>query len=180
MKRAARKRRTARSGRGRDSTLRVYVLRHGIAEDAAPGGSDAARALTPAGKQKLRTVLDRARVAGVRPSIILTSPLKRALQTAEIARAVLGVKAELVTTTALAPSGTPQRIWGEIRERGSEQVLISGHEPLLSQAVAFLLRCPALQLDLRKGALVSLDVETGETEPHGILKWVLTPKLAAR
>jgi phosphohistidine phosphatase len=158
--------------------VRVYVLRHGIAEDATPGGSDASRALTAEGKQKLRTVLEGAREAGVRPSTILTSPLKRAFQTAEIAAAVLGVKRELITTNTLAPSSTPHRVWNEIRELHTERVLIAGHEPLLSQVVGFLLRCPALQLDLKKGALVSLDVQIGESAPRGTLKWVLTPKLA--
>jgi phosphohistidine phosphatase len=156
----------------------VYILRHGIAEEAAAGGSDAARALTAEGKQKLRLVLQRAREAGVRPSTILTSPLKRALQTAEIAAAVLGVKQELVTTNALAPSSTPQGVWNEIRTQHAERVLIAGHEPLLSHLVGFLLRCPALQLDLKKGALVSLEVDTGASEPYGTLKWVLTHKLA--
>ena len=160
--------------------MRVYILRHGIAEEAARGGSDAARALTTEGKQKLRMVLERAREAGVRPSIILTSPLKRALQTAEIAAAVLGVKRELITSSALAPLSTPQRVWNEIRTQHTDRVLIAGHEPLLSQVVGFLLRCPSLQLDLKKGALVSLDVETAETGPSGTLKWVLTPKLAGR
>lgn len=158
--------------------MRVYILRHGIAEEATAGGSDAARALTAEGRQKLRTVLARACEAGVRPSIILTSPLKRALQTAEIAAAVLGVKRELMTTSALAPSGTPQRVWNEIRAQHAERVLIAGHEPLLSHVVGFLLRCPALQLDLKKGALVSVEVGTGELEPCGTLKWVLTHKLA--
>jgi phosphohistidine phosphatase len=158
--------------------VRVYILRHGIAEEAEAGGSDAARALTAEGKQKLRMVLERAREAGVRPSIILTSPLKRALQTAEIAAAVLGVKRELITSNALAPLSTPQRVWNEIRTQHTDRVLIAGHEPLLSQVVGFLLRCPSLQLDLKKGALVSLDVDTTEPGPHATLKWVLTPKLA--
>jgi phosphohistidine phosphatase len=158
--------------------VRIYILRHGIAEEAARGGSDAARALTAEGKQKLRTVLERARDAGVRPAIILTSPLKRALETAEIAAAVLDVKRELMTTNALSPSSTPQRVWNEIRAQHTDRVLIAGHEPLLSQVVGFLLGCPALQLDLKKGALVSLNVETGESGPRGTLKWVLTPKLA--
>lgn len=158
--------------------MRIYILRHGIAEEAAAGGSDADRALTAEGKQKLRTVLERAREAGVRPSIILTSPLKRALQTAEIAAAILGVKRELMTTNALAPSSTPQRVWNEICAQNTERVLIAGHEPLLSRVVGFLLRCPVLQLDLKKGALVSLEVDTGESEPCGTLKWVLTHKLA--
>ena len=160
--------------------MRVYILRHAIAEDAAPGGSDAARALTAEGKQKLRIVLERARDAGVRPSVILTSPLKRALQTAELAAAALGVKRELIATQALAPSSTPPRVWNEIRAQHAEKVLIAGHEPLLSQVVGFLLRCPALQLDLKKGALVSLEVDSGESEPRATLKWVLTPKLAGQ
>jgi len=160
--------------------VRIYILRHGIAEDAPRGGSDAARALTAEGKQKLRIVLARAREAGVRPSIILTSPLKRALETAEMAATVLDVKRGLVTTNALAPSSTPQRVWNEIRAQRTDRVLIAGHEPLLSQVVGFLLRCPALQLDLKKGALVSLDVDAGESGPSGTLKWVLTPKLAGR
>lgn len=159
--------------------MRVYILRHGIAEDSAPGGSDAARALTPEGKQKLRAVLDRARAAGVHPVVILSSPFKRATQTAEIAAAVLGVKREKITTSALAPMSTPQRVWAEVRAQRAERVLVAGHEPLLSQTVAFLLRSPALQLDLKKGALVSLDIDTAEAEPRGILKWVLTPKLAS-
>jgi phosphohistidine phosphatase len=160
--------------------VRIYVLRHGIAEQAATSGSDAARALTADGKEKLRTVLERARKAGVRPSIILTSPLKRALQTAEMAAAVLNVKRELVTTNTLAPMGTPQRVWNEMRAQHSDTVMIAGHEPLLSQVVGFLLMCPSLQLDLKKGALVSLDAETGESGPRGVLKWILTPKLAGR
>ena len=158
--------------------MRVYILRHGIAEEAAAGGSDAARALTAEGRQKLRTVLRRAGAAGVRPSIILTSPLKRALQTAEIAAAVLGVKRQLVTTSTLAPSGSPQRVWNEIRAQQAERLLIAGHEPLLSHLVGFLLRCPTLQLDLKKGALASLEVDAGESEPRGTLKWMLTHKLA--
>jgi phosphohistidine phosphatase len=169
---------TPRDAGPRDNPLRVYILRHGIAEDAPPGGSDAGRALTPEGKQKLRNVLARASAAKVRPAVILTSPLKRAVQTAEIAAAVLKVKQELIETNALAPSGSAPRVWTEIRARKVDELLIAGHEPLLSGVAAFLLRCPALRLDLKKGALVAIEIETAEPEPHGVLKWVLTPKLA--
>jgi len=160
--------------------LRVFILRHSIAEDASPGGSDAARALTPEGRQKLRSVLDCARSAGVHPSAILTSPLKRAAQTAELAAKHLDVKRKLIEIKALAPPGSPQQIWAEIREIATEEVMIVGHEPLLSRTTAFLLRCPALRLNLKKGALVSIDIEDGQTEPHGILNWILTPRLVRR
>jgi phosphohistidine phosphatase len=160
--------------------VRIYILRHGIAEDAPAGGSDAARALTQEGKQKLRKVLECARQAGVGPSLILSSPLKRAVQTAEIAVEVLRVKREIVQTAALAPSGSPLRAWNEIRAQDADELLIAGHEPLLGKFVAFLLRCPALRVQLKKGAVVCVDIETAGPEPHGVLRWMLTPKLAQR
>jgi phosphohistidine phosphatase len=157
--------------------LRVYVLRHGIAEDAPPGGSDADRVLTPEGKQKLRRVLERARDAGVRPLLILTSPLKRAVETAEIAAAVLNVKREIVATEALLPEGSAQRVWNEIRAHDVEELLMAGHEPLLSMVVAYLLGSPAMQVHMKKAALVSIELETPGQQPRGALSWMLTPKV---
>ena len=152
-------------------------MRHGIAEDAAPGGTDADRALTQEGKKKLRGVLESARRAAVHPDVILTSPLKRAVETAEIAAAVLGAKYDLVRTNTLVPPSSPERVWKEIRSRKAEAILLAGHEPLLSMVVAFLLGCPALGVRMKKGALVAIEVETGETQPHGVLLWMLTAKL---
>jgi phosphohistidine phosphatase len=160
--------------------MQLYILRHGIAEDTAPGGSDADRALTRQGKAKLRLVLECAHAAGVRPGVIMTSPLKRALETAELAASILEVKRDLTKTPALSPTSSPQRVWSEVRAHKTEELLIAGHEPLLSRFVAFLLRCPALRLDLKKGAMVRVDLETVGPEPHGVLKWILTPKLAQR
>jgi phosphohistidine phosphatase len=157
--------------------LRIYILRHGIAEDAPPGGSDADRALTQEGKQKLRSVLECARCAGVSPAVILSSPLRRAIQTAEIAAAVLKVEQALVRTDALAPLGSPERVWSEIRAQDAEELLVAGHEPLLSRVVAFLLGCPALQVRMKKAALVCLEIEMAARERHGTLNWMLTPKL---
>ena len=159
--------------------MQIYILRHGIAEDAAPGGSDAGRALTQEGKRKVRNVLERARRAGVRPSMIVTSPLRRALETAEIAAAVLGAPSELVRTNALLPSGSPDKVWKEIRARGAEEILLAGHEPLLSILTAYLLGCPALQVRMKKAALVAIEAAVEEMQPHGILQWMLTPKLAS-
>jgi len=158
--------------------LRIYVLRHGIAEDAAPGGTDAERALTPEGKQKLRAVLERARRARVRPDVILTSPLKRSVETAEIAAAVLGYKGELARTNALVPSSSPDKVWKELRTRKVETILLAGHEPLLSLLVAYLLGFPAVQVRMKKAALVSIEVENGEAQPRGVLQWMMIPKLA--
>jgi phosphohistidine phosphatase len=159
--------------------VRIYILRHGIAEDAPAGGSDANRALTQEGKQKLRAVLERARRAGVRPAVILTSPLKRALETAEIAASILEVSGDLVRTNALAPNSSPERVWKEIRAQKAEEILLAGHEPLLSTLVAFLLGCDPLMVRMKKGALVCVDADADGTQPHGVLNWMLISKLAS-
>jgi phosphohistidine phosphatase len=156
--------------------MQIYLLRHGIAEDARPGTSDADRALTPEGKEKLRRVLKR---AGITPSLILSSPYKRAVETAEIAAEVLGYSGKVVRVEALVPGGSPYAVWDELRARKEETaVLLAGHEPLMSSIVALLLDCPALQVDMKKAALVRVDCEKLGPKPGGILKWMLTPAVA--
>lgn len=158
--------------------MELYILRHGIAEDAQAGQADSERALTPEGKKKLRSMLRVASNAGVTPSLILTSPYKRAIQTAQIAAEVLDYKAELLRTKALVPSSNPPPVWDEIRIHKDESViLLAGHEPLLSSLTAYLLGCPNLEIDFKKGALARLDLDRFGAEPHGVLKWMLAPKL---
>jgi len=159
--------------------MEIYIFRHGTAEVRRPGRPDAERALTEDGKQKLRKVLTRARKAEVAPSLILTSPHTRAVETAEIAAEVLAYQGELVRTPALLPGASPPAIWAELRSRpGERAVLLAGHEPLLSGIAAYLLNAPTLKIDLKKGALIRIDVEEVSGDPHGELKWIITPKTA--
>lgn len=159
--------------------MQIYLLRHGIAADRDPSGTDAARKLTAEGRERLRRVLERARGAKVEPGVILTSPLVRAVETADIAAEVLGYSNGIVKTDALIPESSPQNVWNEVRERRDESaILLTGHEPLFSATTAYLLGCPALAFDFKKGALVRIDMDRLSGEPRGTLQWVLTPKLA--
>jgi phosphohistidine phosphatase len=159
--------------------VEILLLRHGIAEDARPGQADADRALTREGKQKLRALLRRLARAGVRPSLVLTSPYLRARQTAEIARDVLAPEAMIVPARALAPGSTPQEAWEEIRLYSNQPaVLCSSHEPLCSELAAFLLGAPGLRIDFKKGALMRIDTEGASPRPGGALRWFVIPRLA--
>jgi phosphohistidine phosphatase len=159
--------------------MQVYLLRHGIAEDAEAGQSDADRALTSEGRDKLRRVLKRARAAGVEPAVVLSSPLKRAVETAEVAADSLGFKDKITKTRALVPGGSPHDVWEEVRgQQGVPAILLAGHEPLMSALVAFLLGTPTLAVDMKKAALVRIDIDRLGPEPRGVLKWMLTPATA--
>jgi phosphohistidine phosphatase len=158
--------------------MEIYILRHGIAEPQQPHASDAKRALTDDGRAKLRLVLSRARAAKAAPALILTSPYLRAVQTAGIAAEVLGYKKQIESTDVLLPSSSPQAIWAEIRSRKAGSILLSGHEPLLSETVSYLLGAERVVVDLKKGALARIDVDNPGDVPEGALQWLLTPKLA--
>ncbi len=161
--------------------MEIYILRHGVAEEPQAGQPDSERALTPDGRKKLRNVLRAAGTAGVAPSLILSSPYKRALQTAQLAAEILGYKGEIVRTSALEPNSSPHAVWDEIRvHKDQGSILLAGHEPLFSRLMAYLLGSPELQVDFKKGALACIEVDRFGAEPHGVLRWMLTSKLAAQ
>jgi len=155
--------------------VQIYLLRHGIAEDGKPGRPDSERALTSEGRDKLKRILKRARTADCSPTLILTSPYVRAVQTAEIAAEVFGYRKELLRTRALVPEASPHAAWEEIRvHRDEAAILLASHEPLMSTLAAFLLRSPTLQVDMKKGAIMRLETDRFPAEPHCVLKWMLT------
>jgi phosphohistidine phosphatase len=159
--------------------MEIYLLRHGIAEEGRAGGRDSDRALTAEGREKLGRVLKRAHAAGVRPGVILASPYRRAVETAQIAAEALQYRGEIVKTQALVPDASPQNAWDEICSRRTEDaILLASHEPLMSSMAAFLLCSPALQVDMKKGAMAKIDCDHFGPVPHGILKWMLTAALA--
>jgi phosphohistidine phosphatase len=157
--------------------MEIYLLRHGIAE--AHAASDAERDLTEEGREKVREVMKVAGRAGVAPALILSSPYRRAMATAKVAADVLGYKGEVVRSQALVPAAEVREAWEEIRvHRRVESVLVAGHEPLFSSLGAFLLGVAELQIDFKKGALLAIEMPAFGARPHGILKWMLTAKLA--
>jgi phosphohistidine phosphatase SixA len=83
-----------------------------------------------------------------------------------------------VETEILVPGSVPKTIWDAIcAHRREPALLLAGHEPLLGMTVGYLLGVPALQVDLKKAALVRIDQESFGGAPRGVLKWMLTPRL---
>jgi phosphohistidine phosphatase len=159
--------------------MELYLLRHGIAEEGHSGLTDEHRKLTPEGRRKLREILRVAFRAGVSPSCILTSPLLRAVETAELAAEELKYSGELIRTDQLIPEADPRNSWEEIRlYRDQPQVLLASHNPLCASLAGYLLGAPSLVVEYRKGALLRVDFDSFGAEPRGVLRWFLTPKLA--
>ena len=159
--------------------MEIYILRHGNAEEAHGGMRDADRALTSEGAKKLQHVLRRARAIDVQPPVILTSPYRRARETAQVAAEALRNGSSLLETPALTPDSSPEAVWDEIRVHKSDaQIMIVGHEPLLSSVYAYLLNAASVQIVVKKGSLGRIDVDRFTGQPRGILRWLIHPKLA--
>ena len=161
--------------------MRLLVIRHAIAEDreafALAQGDDAARPLTAEGREKMQRGAVGLKQLVPDIDLLAASPLKRALETAEIvARVYGGLKVERVAE--LAP-GTPlERVLAwvtELPERGT--VALVGHEPDLSRMVCALLASPnGPLLEFRKGAACLLEFTSHVGPGAAILDWFLGPK----
>ncbi len=102
--------------------------------------------------------------------MILTSPLRRAKETAEIAADVLGLK-RILETKSLSPEASPQVLWKELATlEHAEEVILAGHEPNISHLAQFLL-ATKVPLDFKKGAMMRISIAR-EATPKGTLKMV--------
>jgi phosphohistidine phosphatase len=158
-------------------------MRHGPAEDRAASGRDFDRALTASGRERVRDVARALVEADEAPHIIFTSPLVRALQTAEIVAGVskLGEKAKSAELGAvevrreLSPSGDSRALVREVLAAGTRAMLV-GHEPDLSDLAGHLAG-RAFPTGLQKAMVVGL--ATHKEDPLRIpmrLRFILEPK----
>jgi phosphohistidine phosphatase len=152
--------------------MELYVMRHGAAEDYAASGRDGDRALTPSGRERVRDVARALLHADEVPHLIFSSPLVRALQTAEIVAATVKTEDAVEIRREIAPGGDALAFIGELSAKKSKRVMLVSHEPDLSNLVARLTGAPPPQ-GMLKAMVVGISVaESGETK----LRFILDPK----
>jgi phosphohistidine phosphatase len=157
--------------------MRLHLLRHGPAGDAWDwDGPDETRPLTPKGRAVMSRVASRLAEAGFRPGLVLTSPYVRAVETAAILCDGLGVP-PAAEDERLAAGFGPGQLREVLRDRAEvEELVLVGHEPDLSGAVATLARGACVRM--RKGALARIDLED-PARLEGELVWLLQPDVLA-
>jgi phosphohistidine phosphatase len=156
--------------------VKLYVMRHGPAEDNAPTGIDADRALTGAGRERVRAVAKALVSADEAPLRIVTSPLVRAVQTAEIVAIVtkLGNRdGRVEVRREMAPGGDGAHLAFHLATAGAKRVMLVGHEPDLSKLVSTMLG--SFTRPFEKAMVVCLHPVAERSRPT--LRFVLDPKL---
>ena len=153
--------------------MRMYFLRHA---DAVEGGDDAARPLSPRGREEVKIVGRFLRDAGVRFDAVFSSPLTRARQTAEVVLELCGGSAKLEFAEALLNESSSDgfsRWLGQLP--AVEHVLLVGHAPTLALRVRELLGIANSEaLKMPTGGLACLESNDRKT---GSLKFLVAPEL---
>jgi phosphohistidine phosphatase len=159
--------------------MKLYLVRHAIAETGSLTTEDSERGLTEAGKTKMARAAQGLRKMKVRPDVILTSPLRRAHETAQILAAEMP-GADIEVLAELAPGAKPASVVAALRPYSARKALaLVGHQPDLSYLASFLLTGSQTRLDMdfKKGAVACFQAEFSEDPAHCTLEWFVTPKL---
>ncbi len=158
--------------------MKLYIVRHAIAvPHGSPGFEENDRPLTEDGISKMKRAAKGLRLLEVQPDLVLSSPLPRARQTAEIVLAEMADKSRLEFTECLAPSGSRRDLYAKLRGlKDIERLMLVGHQPSLGEIAGDIAwGSPEHYLELRKGGGCCLDVVTLQPRPRGTLLWVVTP-----
>ena len=161
--------------------MELYVLRHGLAADKSDARylNDRDRPLTLEGRKTTRALARRLRTLKWSFDLILTSPLIRARQTAELTASPLRSKSKLHVTEHLAPEGEMAALIREINSARprAESILLVGHEPYLSELISILLSGEFnLPIRLKKGGICKLEIDSLKLGRCAELQLLASPK----
>jgi len=156
----------------------LYLIRHGIAEergDAWP--DDSKRPLTDDGIDRLRMSARGLARLGVTLDVVLTSPLVRTRQTADVVASAFNPKPPIVLAESLAPSGSYDQVLTDLEKQSKRtRIALVGHEPGIGQLAARLLGCRRA-IEFKKGAVCRIDMESFPPAGSGALRWFATPRI---
>jgi phosphohistidine phosphatase len=151
----------------------VLIVRHAAAAAREEWKlSDSWRPISDKGRRRFRGVVDALSDGDSLPDAILTSPLVRAVQTAEMLATTRGFRGEVEILSVLAPGHSAREAVVAVRARGEGCVAIVGHEPQVSAIAAEVLGAP-LPIPFKKGMILA--VEIGDDGAWGEVRFALLP-----
>jgi len=160
--------------------MKLIFVRHAEALDRTAAMTDEMRYLTSEGRSSFRKTARTMLKQGVEPSLILTSPLIRAVQTTEILAETLAFFGPLLVRNELRPGFDMQKLQDLLNEfQSADEVVFVGHEPDLSGLITALLSLPD-GFNLKKGAAVKLKANPKNLQNTTLFKWLVIGKKLVR
>src|SRR5262245_47272514 len=158
--------------------LELYLIRHGVAAERGENyPDDSKRPLTSAGISRLRKEARALDEMEIGFDHIITSPLVRTRQTADVFAETLKSKPSVSLSDALTPAGTPVGVIQELGKHAKKgRIALVGHEPNIGELAARLIGA-RVALEFKKGAICRIDFDVLPPKGIGQLRWFVTPRM---
>lgn len=154
----------------------LYVMRHAEAVEGSDILQDEWRYLTEKGRSAAEKMSSSISKFGPKPRLTITSPLTRAVQTAEITAEKACRRNVVVASELLLPGADINDLVTHLKGCGaSRRVLLVGHEPQLGSLVAALLGREGANISLKKGACAALEINLKKDNKPAAFLWYLVP-----
>jgi phosphohistidine phosphatase len=159
-------------------THELYLIRHGPAEERGDSWpDDAKRPLSDTGISRTRKAARGLAALGVTFDVVLTSPLARARQTAEIVAGAYDPRPPIVAVDGLAPGASIATAIADLEKQARRtRIALVGHEPGIGELAARLLGSQH-PLEFKKAAICRIDVGRVPPTGPGVLRWFVTSRM---
>ena len=160
------------------ATLELYLIRHGVAaERGEEYHDDSKRPLTTDGIARMKKEAKALDELGVEFDQILSSPLVRARQTADVFAETMKGKPPVANIDALTPAGSPAAVIQDLgKYMRKARIALVGHEPNMGELAAFLIGAK-VPLPFKKGAICRIDFTVFPPKGKGELCWFVPPRM---
>lgn len=157
--------------------MKLYLTRHGVPIDRVGGAilSDSQRPLADEGKKETVLVAQALKKINVKPDLVVSSPLIRAKQTADILQEILGGQSQV--TESLCPGCTAGEVYKFLKKfPDADEIFLVGHEPDMGQIAGNMLGANVhFQMPFKRTGVCRIDVADVPPTIPGVLKWFIHP-----
>ncbi len=153
--------------------MNIYLIRHGDAEKASISKKDFDRELTQSGKIKMKVAAESWKNLVDEFDYIITSPLVRTIQTAQIIAEIFGIENKIIPDRKLSPGCTTNSIIEVTNSLSGEDFAFVGHQPDLSDILSDLISNKGTFVDFKKGAIAKISFHNRVHQAKGTLEFLI-------
>ena len=158
--------------------MNIYLIRHSDAENSSPSATDGERRLTPKGIDKIRRAAEGWKEVISKFDFIVTSPLARALKTAEIVADVYKLeKSKIIIDRRIKSGGNIDDVIEIANSLEEEEIAFVGHQPEFSEHVSELISQSYAYIDFKKAAIAKINFYNKAKKGKGLLEFLIPPQI---
>jgi phosphohistidine phosphatase len=136
--------------------------------------------LSEDGRKQVSSVTLHAQQFGFKPTHIVSSPLVRAQETAEIAGKILRLNSKVIVDECLYGGKKPAAVYSFLKKfKNSDKIVLVTHQPLIDHLIADLIKAENAKIQILNGAIAAIEVKSKVGKGRGTLTWLASPPVSS-